>query len=77
MIWFLFVGDMAIMAGMTALAIWLFTRSDGRDAARIPLDDELEGGEEVGEVGVVGVEGVGVGGVGVDDNGGKGVLGDV
>lgn len=62
MIWFLFVGDMAIMAGMTALAIWLFTRSDGRDAARIPLEDELEGGE--------GVEGVG-------ENGGKEGAGDV
>ena len=42
MTWFLFAGDMAVMFGMTALAIWLFTRTDGRDAARIPLDDEAE-----------------------------------
>ena len=45
MMWFLFAGDMVIMGGITALAIWLFTRSDGRDAARIPLDDEAEGEE--------------------------------
>ena len=51
MTWFLFAGDMAVMFGMTALAIWLFTRTDGRDAARIPLDDEAEATTEPTEKG--------------------------
>lgn len=42
MIWFIFIGDMLVMAGLTALVIWLFTREDGRDAAGIPLADEAE-----------------------------------
>ena len=40
MIWLLFVGDLVVMAFMAGLAAWLFSRSDGRDAARIPLEDE-------------------------------------
>lgn len=38
----LFVGDMLVMAGMAALAAWLFTRTDGRDAADIPMHDEVQ-----------------------------------
>ncbi len=41
MIWLLFIGDMVVMAGMAAVATWLFTREDGRDTAAIPLHDEL------------------------------------
>lgn len=43
MTWFIFVGDMLVMAFMIALVVWVSTRStrarlDG--AARIPLEDE-------------------------------------
>ena len=42
MIWYLFIGDMLVMGGLSALVIWLFTREDGRDTAAIPLTDEAE-----------------------------------
>lgn len=43
MTWFIFVGDMLVMAFMIALVVWVSIRStrerlDG--AARIPLEDE-------------------------------------
>jgi cbb3-type cytochrome oxidase subunit 3 len=41
--WFIFVGDMLVMAFMIALVVWVSLRStrEGLDsAARIPLEDE-------------------------------------
>ena len=41
--WFLFVGDMAVMLFMVAVATWVFWRlpdSAQHEASRIPLDDE-------------------------------------
>jgi hypothetical protein len=43
MTWFLFAGDMLVMAFMAAVVVWVSLRSTDRaldDAARIPLDDE-------------------------------------
>lgn len=44
MTYFIFAGDMLVMAFMIGLAIWVVNRNDDVDidkAARIPLDDEL------------------------------------
>jgi cbb3-type cytochrome oxidase subunit 3 len=41
--WFIFVGDMLVMAFMIALVVWVSmrpTRERLDDAARIPLEDE-------------------------------------
>jgi cbb3-type cytochrome oxidase subunit 3 len=43
MTYFLFAGDMLVMAFMAGLAIWVFMRSSDEsmdEAARIPLEDE-------------------------------------
>lgn len=45
MIWFLFIGDMLVMAGLALLVAWLFTREDGRDTAAIVMADEAEGND--------------------------------
>jgi len=47
MTWFIFVGDMLVMAFMTVLVVWVSLRSNraGLDAAaRIPLEDEERSG---------------------------------
>ena len=44
MTYFIFAGDMLVMAFMIGLAIWVVNRNNDADidkAARIPLDDEL------------------------------------
>ena len=43
MTWFIFVGDMLVMAFMIALVVWVSMRSTRErldSAARIPLEDE-------------------------------------
>jgi cbb3-type cytochrome oxidase subunit 3 len=43
MTYFIFAGDMLVMAFMVGLAIWVFMRSSNesmQQAARIPLEDE-------------------------------------
>lgn len=43
MMYFLFVGDMLVMAFMIGVAVWVSLRSSRKsieDAARIPLEDE-------------------------------------
>lgn len=43
MTFFIFMGDMLVMAFMMGLAVWLLTRSDDETidrVARIPLEDE-------------------------------------
>jgi cbb3-type cytochrome oxidase subunit 3 len=45
--YFLFAGDMLIMAFMVGLVIWVFMRSSKEsmdEAAQIPLEDEEPGG---------------------------------
>jgi len=40
--WFIFIGDLVVMAGLIAAAAWVFLRANPDDlnaAARIPLDD--------------------------------------
>ncbi len=47
MIYFIFAGDMLVMAFMVALAIWVFMRLPKEsidEAARIPLEDEQADG---------------------------------
>ncbi len=47
MTYFIFVGDMLVMAFMVALAIWIFMRLPKEDmdaTARIPLEDEQSDG---------------------------------
>ena len=47
MTWFIFVGDMLVMAFMIGLAIWYGTRGDSEEVAevsRIPLEDETNHG---------------------------------
>lgn len=47
MMYFLFVGDMLVMAFMIGVVVWVSLRSSRKsieDAARIPLDDEGERG---------------------------------
>ena len=47
MMYFLFVGDMLVMAFMIGVVVWVSLRSSRKsieDAARIPLDDEGEHG---------------------------------
>ncbi len=47
MIYFLFAGDMLVMAFMVALVIWVYMRSSNEsidEAARIPLEDEHSDG---------------------------------
>ena len=47
MTYFIFAGDMLVMAFMTALVIWVFMRSSDatiEEAARIPLEDEQADG---------------------------------
>ena len=53
MTFFLFVGDLLVMAFMMSLVVWVFLRSSKKsldDAARIPLEDEspVEPGEADG-----------------------------
>jgi len=41
--WFIFIGDLVVMAGLIAAAAWVFLRANPADlnaAARIPLDDD-------------------------------------
>lgn len=43
MTWFIFIGDLVVMAGLVAAAVWVFLRANPADlnaAARIPLDDD-------------------------------------
>ncbi|MDD9806067.1 MAG: hypothetical protein OXU50_02665 [Gammaproteobacteria bacterium] len=43
MTWFIFIGDLVVMAGMIVVAVWVFLRANAADlddAARIPLDDD-------------------------------------
>jgi len=45
MTYFIFAGDMLVMAFMIGLAVWVVNRNNDVDidkAARIPLEDELE-----------------------------------
>ena len=45
MTFFLFVGDMLVMAFMMAVVVWVYMKSSReslQDAARIPLQDEFE-----------------------------------
>lgn len=45
MTWFIFFGDMLVMAFMIGLAIWFGSRANDEQinfAARIPLEDEEE-----------------------------------
>ena len=45
MTWFIFAGDMLVMAFMAALAVWVLWGSSSEavdEAARIPLQDELD-----------------------------------
>ncbi len=47
MTFFLFAGDMLVMAFMVVLVIWVFMRSSDEtidEAARIPLEDEQADG---------------------------------
>jgi len=47
MTYFLFAGDMLVMAFMVGLVIWVFMRSSDEsidEAARIPLEDEQNRG---------------------------------
>ncbi|MCY4265862.1 MAG: hypothetical protein OXE78_13570 [Gammaproteobacteria bacterium] len=47
MTWFIFAGDMLVMAFMVGLAIWAGNRSNDkeiRETAMIPLQDEEEHG---------------------------------
>ncbi len=47
MTYFLFAGDMLVMAFMVVLVIWVFMRSSDEaidEAARIPLEDEQADG---------------------------------
>ncbi len=47
MTYFLFAGDMLVMAFMVALVIWVFMRSSKEsidESARIPLEDERPDG---------------------------------
>jgi cbb3-type cytochrome oxidase subunit 3 len=47
MIYFLFAGDMLVMAFMVVLVIWVFMRSSKEsidESARIPLEDERPDG---------------------------------
>ncbi len=45
MTWFIFVGDMLVMAFMAALAVWVLWGGSSEavdETARIPLQDELD-----------------------------------
>lgn len=47
MTWFIFVGDMLVMAFMIVVVVWVSLRSTRErldDAARIPLEDEKSSG---------------------------------
>jgi cbb3-type cytochrome oxidase subunit 3 len=47
MTYFLFAGDMLVMAFMVALVIWVYMRSSNESidaSARIPLEDEYSDG---------------------------------
>jgi cbb3-type cytochrome oxidase subunit 3 len=47
MTYFLFAGDMLVMAFMAALVVWLYLRKDNAEldgSARIPLEDERHDG---------------------------------
>ncbi|MFQ6021089.1 MAG: hypothetical protein ACE5NW_00020 [Acidiferrobacterales bacterium] len=47
MMYFLFIGDMLVMAFMIGVVVWVSLRSTSKhieEAARIPLDDEAEDG---------------------------------
>ena len=44
MTWFLFTGDLVVMAFMMALVVWVFMKSSKQtlnEASRIPLEDEV------------------------------------
>lgn len=46
MTYLIFIGDMFVMAFMTALVVWVSLRANDRridEAARIPLEDERDG----------------------------------
>lgn len=46
MTWFLFFGDILVMAGLATLAAWLYARPGAgalEEIARIPLEDECAG----------------------------------
>lgn len=46
MTWFIFAGDMLVMAFMAALAVWVLWGGSNEavdEAARIPLQDEMDG----------------------------------
>lgn len=43
MTWFIFIGDLVVMAGLITAAVWVFLRANPADlnaAARIPLEDD-------------------------------------
>ena len=47
MTWFIFAGDMLVMAFMIGMAIWLLNRDNDEsiaEAAAIPLEDEVNNG---------------------------------
>ncbi len=49
MTWFIFAGDMLVMAFMAALAVWVLWGGSSEaadEAARIPLQDELDGAQD-------------------------------
>ena len=44
MTWFLFTGDLLVMAFMMSLVVWVFLKSSKQtlnEASRIPLEDEV------------------------------------
>lgn len=49
MTYFIFAGDMLVMAFMAGLVVWLYLRKSKEEldeSARIPLEDEFEGDVE-------------------------------
>ena len=52
MTWFLFAGDLLVMAFMMSLVVWVFLKSSKQslnEAARIPLEDEIFADKELEE----------------------------
>ena len=57
MIWFIFIGDMLVMAFMIGLAIWFTYRGNDESMdyiARIPLQDSLDADEQSASQSTVG-----------------------
>ena len=49
MTWFIFAGDMLVMAFMAALAVWVLwggSKEAADEAARLPLKDDLDSSKD-------------------------------